>query len=190
MRALAVAFAAGVFALVTRDIGRLAHYLGSLRLTVIGVGSVAAITVTIMVTTGLWGRSPHRAARKQVALFNIVTTATVGLGVAALYLALFLAMLAAALLLVPRGNLLWPGPRAPGLGGRSGSAWAWLATSIATPGGALGAALEAARPCARQPIPTSRAYADRCRRLPGNPGSHGSCQRGLPSDQGVRVHLY
>src|SRR5580692_6877353 len=140
MRALAVAFAAGVFALVTSDIWRLAHYLGPLRLAVIALGSVAAITVTIIVSTGLWERSPHPAAREQVALFNIVTAATVGLGVAALYLALFIAMLAAALLLVP-GNLLGlvlghPADVADQV------SLAWLATSIATLGGALGAALE------------------------------------------------
>src|SRR5580700_10007107 len=76
MRALAVAFAAGVFALVASDIWRLSYYLGPLRLVVISLGSVAAITVTIMVTTGLWERSPHPAAREQVALFNIVTAAT------------------------------------------------------------------------------------------------------------------
>src|SRR5579863_3417785 len=140
MRALAVAFAAGVFALVTSDIWRLAHYLGPLRLTVICLGSVAGIAVTIVVSTGLWERSPHPAAREQVALFNIVTAATVGFGVAALYLALFVAILAAALLLVP-GNLL-----GLVLGHRAGVAdqvsLAWLATSIATLGGALGAALE------------------------------------------------
>jgi hypothetical protein len=140
MRALAVAFAAGVFALVTSDIWRLSAYLGPLRLTVICLGSVAGIAVTIMVTTGLWERSPHPAAREQVALFNIVTAATVGLGVAALYLALFIAMLAAALLLVP-GSLL-----SLVLGHRAGVAGqvslAWLATSIATLGGALGAVLE------------------------------------------------
>jgi hypothetical protein len=124
-----------VFALVISDIWRLAHYLGPLRLVAIGLGSVAAITVTIMVSTGLWERSPHPAA-----LFNIVTAATVGLGVAALYLALFIAMLAAALLLVP-GSLL-----GLVLGHSAGVAdqvsLAWLATSIATVGGALGAALE------------------------------------------------
>src|SRR5690242_15109494 len=140
MRVLAVAFAAGVFALVTSDIWRLAHYLGPLRLVVIGLGSVSAITVTIMVSTGLWERSPHPAAREQVALFNIVTAATVGLGVAALYLALFIAMLAAALLLVP-GSLLGLVLRHPaGVAGQV--SLAWLATSIATLGGALGAALE------------------------------------------------
>jgi hypothetical protein len=140
MRVLAVAFAAGVFALVTSDIWRLAHYLGPLRLVAIGLGSVAAITVTIVVSTGLWEHSPHPAAREQVALFNIVTAATVGLGVAALYLALFIVMLAAALLLVP-GSLLGLVLRHPA-GVADQVNLAWLATSIATLGGALGAALE------------------------------------------------
>jgi len=140
MRVLAVAFAAGVFALVTSDIWRLAHYLGPLRLVAIGLGSVAAITVTIVVSTGLWEHSPHPAAREQVALFNIATAATVGLGVAALYLALFIVMLAAALLLVP-GSLLGLVLRHPA-GVADQVNLAWLATSIATLGGALGAALE------------------------------------------------
>jgi len=140
MRALAVAFAAGVFALVTSDIWRLSHYLGPVRLTVICLGSVAGITVTIVVATGLWERSPHPAAREQVALFNIVTAATVGLGVATLYLALFAIMLAAALLVVP-GNLLGLVLGQP-VGVADQVRLAWLATSIATLGGALGAALE------------------------------------------------
>ncbi len=105
MRALAAAFAAGVFALVTSDIWRLAYFLGPVRLSIIALGSVAGIIVTIMVTTGLWERSPHPAAREQVILFNIVTAATVGIGVVVLYLALFIIMLASALLLVP-GDLL------------------------------------------------------------------------------------
>ena len=41
MRALAAAFAAGVFALVTSDIWRLAYYLGPVRLSVIALGSMA-----------------------------------------------------------------------------------------------------------------------------------------------------
>lgn len=139
-RVLVAAFAAGVFALVTSDIWRLAVYLGTLRLVVIAVGSVAGIGATIMVATGLWERSPHRGAREQVVLFNIVTAATVSIGVAVLYLALFIAMLAAALLLVPADLL------AAQLG-RSATAvdqirLAWLAASVATLGGALGAALE------------------------------------------------
>jgi len=66
-------------------------------------------------------------------LFNIVTAATAGIGVVVLYLALFIAMLASALLLVP-GDLL-----CVQLGHPAGAAdqirLAWLATSIATLGG-------------------------------------------------------
>lgn len=140
MRALAAAFAAGMYALVTSDIWRLADHLGPLRLTIISVGSVAGISVTVVVTTGLWERSPHPAAREQVILFNIVTAATVGIGVAALYLALFTAMLAGALLLVPT-DLLRTELGHP-IGVADQISLAWLATSIATLGGALGATLE------------------------------------------------
>jgi hypothetical protein len=140
MRALAAAFAAGVFALVTSDIWRLAYYLGPVRLTVIALASVGGILVTIMISTGLWERTPHPDAREQVILFNIVTATTVGIGVVVLYVALFIIMLASALLLVP-GDLL-----GTQLGHPAGAAdqvrLAWLATSIATLGGALGAALE------------------------------------------------
>jgi hypothetical protein len=140
VRAMVAAVAVGVFALVTGDIWRLAGYLGTVRLTIIGLGSVTATSVTIMIATGLWERSPHRSAREQVILFNIVTTVTVGIGVAVLYTAIFVAMLAAALLLVPAGLL------GSVLGHPAGVAdqvqLAWLATSLATLGGALGAALE------------------------------------------------
>jgi hypothetical protein len=139
IRALVAAFAAGVFALVTSDIWRIANHLGPLRLTVIGLGSVAATSMTIMIATGLWESSPHPAAREQVILFNIVTAVTVGIGVAVLYLALFTAMLTAALLLVP-GDLLSRVVGHPGVADQI--RLAWLATSIATLGGALGAALE------------------------------------------------
>src|SRR3984893_17981591 len=140
IRALVAAFAAGVFALITSDIWRLAEYLGLARLAVIAVGSVAGIIVTIMITTGLWERSPHRDAREQVILFNIVTATTVGIGVVVLYVALFLIMLASSLLLVP-GDLLSIQLRHPA-GAADQIRLAWLATSIATLGGALGAALE------------------------------------------------
>jgi hypothetical protein len=140
MRVLIAAFTAGVFALVTSDSWRLAVYLGTARLTVIALGSVAGIIVTIVVASGVWERSPHSEAREQVVLFNIVTVATVAIGVIALYFALFAAMLTAALLLVP-GSLL-----GAQLGHPAGTAdqirLAWLAASIATLGGALGAALE------------------------------------------------
>ena len=85
-------------------------------------------------------RSPHPAAREQVILFNLVTVTTVAIGVLALYVALLILTLVGAFLLIPRQTL------ADGLGHPAGVAsvlqLAWLATSVATVGGALGAGLE------------------------------------------------
>jgi len=140
-RALVAALAAGIVALVTSDIWRLSDALGPLRLTLVALGSVAAVVATLVIGADLWERVPRRsAARRQVALFNVVTIATVLVGVAALYLALLVLSLLGALLLVPSELL------ADQLGHPAGIAdeieLAWLASSVATVGGALGAGLE------------------------------------------------
>jgi hypothetical protein len=139
-RALAAAIAAGVFALTTSDIWRLADTFGGLRLTAVGVGSVVAIAATLVIGGGLWERPRSRRVRKQVALFNLATTATVAIGVLSLYLALFLLALAGGLLLVV------PTLFAQGLGHAVHLSdyleLAWLTSSLGTVGGALGAGLE------------------------------------------------
>ncbi len=139
-RALTAAVAAGVFALVTADIWRLADRFGLLRLSAVGLGSVVAICATLVVGAQLWERARSRRVRKQVALFNLATVATVVIGVLTLYAALFLLALAGALLLVPSGLF------AEGLGHRAALGdyveLAWLTSSLATVGGALGAGLE------------------------------------------------
>jgi hypothetical protein len=139
-RALAAAIAAGVFALTTSDIWRLADTFGGLRLTAVGVGSVVAIAATLIIGGGLWERPRSRRVRKQVALFNLATTATVAIGVLSLYLALFLLALAGGLLLVV------PTLFAQGLGHAVHLSdyleLAWLTSSLGTVGGALGAGLE------------------------------------------------
>jgi hypothetical protein len=101
--------------------------------------------VTIIVGASLWERAPSSAARKspagqQVILFNLVTVLTVVIGVLTLYLALLVLALGGALLLVPEAGLT----DALGRPGGTGDflAIAWLASSVATIGGALGAGLE------------------------------------------------
>ena len=139
-RALTAAIAAGVFALVTPDIWRLADNFGWLRLTVVAVGSVAATAGTLVVGAELWERPHSRRVRKQVTLFNIATGATVLIGVLTLYGALFLLALAGSVLLVV------PDLFADGLGHPVRVSdyleLAWLISSLATVGGALGAGLE------------------------------------------------
>jgi hypothetical protein len=139
-RALTAAAAAGVFALITPDLWRMADTFGTLRLAGVGIGSVVAITAAIMIGAQLWERPVSRRSREQVMLFNIATTTTVVIGVAAFYATVFaLACAAAAVLVVPAGL-------SDALGHRV--AWpdylelAWLTCSLATLAGALGAGLE------------------------------------------------
>jgi len=139
-RALTAALAAGVFALVTSDIWRLGDALGSTRLSAIAVGSVAAITVALIAGAGLWEHATHPVARKQVALFNVATTATVLLGVLSLYAALLLLALLTSPLLVPSQLLEEAIGHAAGAGDYM--ELVWLTSSLATLGGALGAGLE------------------------------------------------
>jgi hypothetical protein len=99
------------------------------------------VVLTIVVGARLLERPPAGSpARAQVVLFNVVTVATVLIGVGALYLALFVLNLLGVLLLVPGSLLANTLGHAIGIGDRL--ELAWLATSVATVGGALGAGLE------------------------------------------------
>jgi hypothetical protein len=139
-KALTAALAAGVFALVTTDIWRLADVLGTPRLVMITVGSVAAIGTTLIIGADLWERGRRPEARQQVLLFNLATTATVVLGVAAFYAMLIVLTAIGALILVPTGFLSDVLGHSAQWGDRA--ELAWLAGSVATLGGALGAGLE------------------------------------------------
>jgi hypothetical protein len=140
-RVLVAAVAAGIFAVVTSGIWRLSGALGPLRLGLVALAAVVAVVSTIVVGADLWERVPAGSSgRDQVVLFNVVTVATVVLGVMALYLALLVVTLLAVLLLVP-GALLADVLAHP-VDAIDEVQLAWLVTSIATVGGALGAGLE------------------------------------------------
>jgi hypothetical protein len=139
-RALIAALATGVFVLVTPDIWQLGDTLGWIRLSAIGVGSVAAITVALIAGAGLWEHASYPVGRKQVTLFNLATTATVVLGVLSLYAALLLLAVLISPVVVPSQLL----EESIGHAVRVGDYMklAWLTSSLATVGGALGAGLE------------------------------------------------
>lgn len=139
-KALTAALTAGVFALVTTDIWRLADALGTPRLVIIAVGSVTAIGATLIIGADLWERGRRPEARQQVLLFNLATTATVVLGVTAFYAMLIVLTAIGALILVPTGFLSNVLGHSAQWGDRA--ELAWLAGSVATLGGALGAGLE------------------------------------------------
>jgi hypothetical protein len=139
-RALLAAVVAGAYGLVTSDIWRISATAGSTRLALASIASISFTSGAVIVAHGLWERAPDRRLRDQIILFNFATAATVLIGIATLYAALFLLIFAAAEL------LLSPDAFASGLGHSVGTAdyatLAWFTASLATVGGALGAALE------------------------------------------------
>ncbi|MDR6324550.1 hypothetical protein [Actinoplanes couchii] len=139
-RSLTAAVAAGVFALLTPDIWRFADAAGSWRLTGIAVAAVVAVIVTLIVGGGLWERVDRTGQRRQVALFNAATTATVIIGVGALYTTLFILAIALTAVFVLPGLLSEALAHPVGIGDYLHLAW--FTSSLATVGGALGAGLE------------------------------------------------
>jgi len=139
-RALTGAVAAGVFGLVTADIWRLADAYGLVRLAGTALVSITATVATLIVGAELWEPMVSRAVRKQVILFNVVTAVTVFIGVTVLYAALYVLALGAAFWFVlPQ---VWKDQVGHPATLLDYVELAWLISSLAMIGGALGAALE------------------------------------------------
>jgi hypothetical protein len=139
-RALAAAAAAVVFALVTSDLWVLADALDWLRLLVFSVLSIGATVVWLIVSHRLWEARQGRGSRQQTVLFNATTTLTLLLGAASLYVEVFALTIGTAALVIDPGVL----GKALGHHADVGDyvALAWLASSLATITGGLGAGLE------------------------------------------------
>ena len=155
-RAILAAIAAVAFALIQVEIWRIAASLGPPRLAIAALSSIVAASVTLISAHHLWERVPDPRVREQVTLFNLATTATVVLGVTALYFFVFVASLLGALLLIEPSLL-------SEVVGHQTNGWdyvriALLASTLGTVGGALGATVEtdeAVREAAYAHRPTS-----------------------------------
>lgn len=139
-RVMLAAVAAVAFVMIQIEVWKIAGTLSPLKLTIAGLASIAAASMTLIAGHGLWERAPAPRVREQVTLFNLATTATVVFGVTALYLAVFLVSLLGTVLLID------PSLFSEALG-RDTNAWdyvrlAWLSSALGTIGGALGATLE------------------------------------------------
>jgi hypothetical protein len=139
-RALAAAAAAVGFALVTADLWVLADALDWPRLLALSVISVGATVLWLIVSHRLWETRQGRGSRQQTVLFNAATTLTLLLGGASLYAALFALTIGGAAVVIDAGVL----GEALGHDADVGdyAALAWMASSLATIAGGLGAGLE------------------------------------------------
>jgi hypothetical protein len=139
-KALAAAFAAGALGLVTNTVWQLGDRLGVAKLTVTAFASIAAMVIWLIADHELWERPKGREARERAILYNAATTLTMVLGVSCLYAALFVLLSLSATFLIDPGllreNLGHP------VDWRDYLPLAWMCTSMATVGGALGSGLE------------------------------------------------
>jgi hypothetical protein len=139
-RSATAALGTGAYALSSASIWRLAHLSTWPRLVATGVLSMLLILAALVIAHGLWERRRGAAARERIVLFNIVTVTTLAIGVGTLYLALVLIMGISAAVIIPPAALAEQIRHAPSAA--EFARVAWLASSIATVGGALGSLLE------------------------------------------------
>jgi hypothetical protein len=139
-RSATAALGTGAYAVTSANLWSVAEQSSLARLIAIGLLSLALILVALVVAHGLWERTREAAARERVVLFNVVTVATLAIGVATLYLVLFVAMVVAAAVMIP------PRALADQIGHDAGIVdflrLAWFAASVATVGGAFGSLIE------------------------------------------------
>jgi hypothetical protein len=134
--AFAAAIAVGAYSIITPDIWVLADTLGPGRLAAAGGLSIAAMVAWLVIDHEMWERPSRPAAKELAAFYNATTVVSLTIGVLFVYAGLFVLALLTELLLLDRGLL---GAR---LG--HGAGWidyvtvAWMASSLATVGGALG----------------------------------------------------
>jgi uncharacterized membrane protein len=141
-RALVGALGTAAFGLASTGVWHIADGMGVARSVALCLGAVLVTCVSLIVVHELWEHAPDagREARERVMLFNLATAITIALGVITLYVALLaIIVLCEAVLISPHvleQELGHPVNAGDYLG------LAWVVTSLATIGGALGGAVE------------------------------------------------
>jgi hypothetical protein len=134
------AFGTAAFALTSNTIWQIGDALSPMRLAVIMVLGVGSLIVWLIVAHDLWEKPGNGTPRELARLFNLGTALTLCLATAVSYAVLFAGTAAAALLLIR------PSVLAVSVTGRIGLpeylTLAWIVSSLATVGGAIGSGLE------------------------------------------------
>src|SRR5215212_8552108 len=138
--AIAAAFATGAYALVITTLWVLADSVGWARLLLLMVTAIVAMVAWIIVAHHLWERPEEPDQKKWADLYNGVTVLTVTSAVLCAYAILFALIFLAAWVFVP-GDYFQTILKHP-VGFGEYLTLSWLAASLATVAGALGASLE------------------------------------------------
>ena len=134
------AFGTAAFSLATNSIWQMGDALDGLRLTGIMLLSVAALVSWLVFTHHLWEKPSPDTPAELARLFNLGTVITLSLAAAVSYAVLFMGTLGAAALLIDATVLEQNIGHPVGL--RDYLTLAWIISSMATVGGAIGSGLE------------------------------------------------
>jgi hypothetical protein len=137
---LVAALGTSAFGLTSPVIWRIANAMPLQRMIVLAIASLLAIGFTLMTAHGLWEFAPTPNARTRVVLINLATVSTVAIGVLTSYAALFVFNSFFGRTLIPKEVLQVELRHDAGT--LSYLRIAWLVSSLATLGGALGAVIE------------------------------------------------
>src|SRR2546423_2910158 len=134
--ALAVSLGTAAYAMSSSSIWMLSHGMAWPRLALLGAASIITLCVVLVLAHGLWERASGPDDREAVVLFNLTTSATLGLAVLTLYAGLL------ALSVVGGAGLIPPTVYHGSVGHAPAVAdylkLGWLAATVATAALALG----------------------------------------------------
>lgn len=134
------AFGTAAFALTTNTIWKIGDALGPLRLTVIMLLGLTALVAWLIIAHDLWEKPDAHTPPELTRLFNWGTTITLALATAVSYLVLFAGTALAAALLIDASVLEQTLQRPTHA--TDYLTLAWIISSLATVGGAIGSGLE------------------------------------------------
>lgn len=136
----AAAAATGAFGVFYSSIWQMANALPSWRLGLISVLVVSIMVFWLILSNGLWERSRRLGSRVEATMYNASTVVTLFLAVILMYVALYLGILIAALVVIESGFMRSMIGTSISLGNYLEIAW--LSASLGIMAGALGANLD------------------------------------------------
>ncbi|MEU7399571.1 hypothetical protein, partial [Streptomyces albogriseolus] len=134
------AFGTAAFALTTDTIWQMGDALGGLRLTVIMLLGLIALVAWLIVAHDLWEKPDHGTPVELARLFNLGTVLTLTLATAVSYVVLFVGTVLVGALLIDTSVLEQTLQRPVDFADYL--TLAWITSSLATVGGAIGSGLE------------------------------------------------
>ncbi|HEY2522578.1 MAG TPA: hypothetical protein VGJ19_20880 [Streptosporangiaceae bacterium] len=134
------AFGTAAIALTTNTIWQMGDALGGLRLTIIMLLALTALVTWLIVAHNLWEKPDQETSAELARLFNLGTLLTLTLATAVSYLVLFTGTLLVGALLIDTSVLKQTLQRPVNF--TDYLTLAWIISSLATVGGAIGSGLE------------------------------------------------